>query len=81
MAHNVAKTFRKAGINVSYDENQSIGKRYAKHDEIGTPYCLTIDKESLTDNNVTIRDRDSTDQQRIPMEQALEIVKKRLLDS
>ena len=35
----IAKSFRSYGINVSYDDNQSIGKRYAKHDEIGTPYC------------------------------------------
>jgi glycyl-tRNA synthetase len=48
-----------------YDEAGSIGKRYARHDEIGSPYCITIDYDTLTDDTVTIRDRDSTKQKRI----------------
>ncbi|MCB9228245.1 MAG: glycine--tRNA ligase [Deltaproteobacteria bacterium] len=77
-AMEIVRQFRAAGIPVSYDEQQSIGKRYARHDEIGTPYCLTVDSESLTDQHVTIRDRDTTEQQRIPVAQALDIVRKRL---
>ncbi len=50
-----------------YDETQSIGKRYRRQDEIGTPYCVTVDFDSLTDNAVTIRDRDTMEQVRIPM--------------
>jgi len=48
-----------------YDDSGSIGRRYARMDEIGTPYCITIDFESLTDNSVTIRNRDSREQKRV----------------
>jgi len=51
-----------------YDETQSIGRRYRRQDEIGTPYCVTIDFESLEDQQVTVRDRDSTEQTRLPVE-------------
>ncbi len=52
---------------VSYDDAQSIGRRYRRQDEIGTPYCITIDFESLEDKQVTIRERDSMKQIRIPI--------------
>lgn len=52
-----------------YDETASIGKRYRRQDEIGTPYCVTIDFDSLNDNAVTIRDRDSMQQERIKIEE------------
>lgn len=77
-AREIVKEFQKAGINASYDEVQSIGKRYAKHDEIGTPYCLTVDNQSLEDNTVTIRDRDTTKQDRIAIADAIRTVQKRL---
>lgn len=48
-----------------YDETQSIGKRYRRQDEIGTPYCITVDFDSLEDNAVTVRDRDSMEQERV----------------
>ena len=47
--------------------NQSIGKRYRRQDEIGTPYCITFDFDSLEDNQVTVRDRDSMEQVRMPI--------------
>lgn len=50
-----------------YDETQSIGKRYRRQDEIGTPFCLTYDFDSLNDNMVTIRDRDTMEQERVPI--------------
>jgi len=78
LAMEIVREFRKRGINVSYDEKQSIGKRYARHDEIGTPYCLTIDGESLGDRSVTIRDRDTARQERISIDQALRTVQERL---
>lgn len=52
-------------INVSYDETGSIGKRYRRNDEIGTPYCVTFDFDSLNDNCVTVRERDSMKQVRM----------------
>ncbi len=51
--------------NVVYDDNGNIGKRYRRQDEIGTPYCVTIDFDTLEDNSVTVRDRDTTDQKRV----------------
>ena len=78
VARKIASQFYQAGINASYDEQQSIGKRYARHDEIGTPYCLTVDHQTLQDNTVTIRDRDTTKQDRISVEEALAIVLKRV---
>ena len=53
---------------VDYDESQSIGKRYRRQDEIGTPYCITYDFDSETDNSVTIRDRDTMEQVRVKIE-------------
>jgi glycyl-tRNA synthetase len=51
-----------------YDETQAIGRRYRRQDEIGTPYCVTVDFDSLTDGAVTVRDRDSTEQERVPVD-------------
>ncbi|HTL39802.1 MAG TPA: glycine--tRNA ligase [Methylomirabilota bacterium] len=51
-----------------YDETASIGKRYRRQDEIGTPYCITVDFESMNDNSVTVRDRDSMAQERIKID-------------
>jgi glycyl-tRNA synthetase len=52
-----------------YDEGGSIGKRYRRQDEIGTPFCVTVDHESLTDQTVTVRDRDSLAQERVAIDQ------------
>ncbi|WP_425331153.1 glycine--tRNA ligase [Jeotgalibacillus proteolyticus] len=52
---------------VDYDESQSIGKRYRRQDEIGTPYCITFDFDSLEDQQVTVRNRDTMDQVRMPI--------------
>ena len=56
-------------IMCDYDETGSIGKRYRREDEIGTPYCLTVDFDTLEDNSVTIRDRDTMEQIRIPIDE------------
>ena len=55
--------------NVEFDDAQAIGKRYRRQDEIGTPYCITVDFETLEDDAVTIRDRDTMAQERIPLDQ------------
>ncbi len=57
-----------------YDDGGSIGKRYRRQDEIGTPFCLTIDHESLVDNAVTLRDRDSLEQIRVPIDKVVSII-------
>jgi len=56
-----------------YDETQSIGRRYRRQDEIGTPYCVTVDFESLEDQQVTVRERDSTEQTRLPIDDSFTI--------
>lgn len=61
-----------------YDETQSIGKRYRRQDEVGTPYCVTVDFDSLQDNTVTVRDRDTMVQERIAIGELLEYFKKKL---
>ncbi len=81
VARSIVTDFYKAGINASYDEQQSIGKRYARHDEVGTPYCITVDHQTTQDQTVTIRDRDTTKQDRIGVTQALEVVRKRIAES
>ena len=78
IAREIVSTFFKAGINTKYDEQHAIGKRYRRHDEAGTPYCLTIDGQTKEDGTITIRDRDTMKQDRIPAEKALEVVKERL---
>ncbi len=65
-AEKIAKDLKKIA-RVSYDETQSIGKRYRRQDEIGTPFCVTVDFETLADNAVTVRDRDTMEQVRIPV--------------
>ena len=53
---------------VEYDDTQSIGKRYRRQDEIGTPYCVTVDFDTLTDKAVTVRDRDTMLQERVQID-------------
>lgn len=60
---------RSTGYNIEYDETQSIGKRYRRQDEIGTPYCVTVDFESLEDGMVTVRNRDTMEQKRVKIEE------------
>jgi glycyl-tRNA synthetase len=54
---------------VTYDEKDTVGRRYRRQDAIGTPYCVTVDNETLSDSAVTIRERDSMRQERIPVDQ------------
>ncbi len=56
---------------VNYDETQAIGRRYRRQDEIGTPFCITVDFDTLEDQAVTIRDRDTTLQQRVPIDEVV----------
>lgn len=65
-------------FNVEFDESQSIGKRYRRQDEIGTPYCITFDFDSLEDNKVTIRDRDSMEQTRVDIDEVNNFLKEKM---
>lgn len=61
-------------FNCQYDEKDAIGKRYRRHDAIGTPYCITIDHDSKVDNKVTLRDRDSMEQIRISINELRSVI-------
>ena len=61
--------------NIEYDETGSIGRRYRRQDEIGTPFCVTIDFETLKDKKVTIRDRDTMKQKRVKITEIKELIK------
>jgi glycyl-tRNA synthetase len=61
--HELSRTFM-----TDYDDSGSIGKRYRRQDEAGTPYCVTVDFDTLEDNTVTLRDRDSMTQERVPLD-------------
>ena len=67
-ATEIADRLREIGLAVAYDDSGNIGRRYRRQDEVGTPYCVTVDFESLEDQAVTLRDRDSTTQVRIPID-------------
>ena len=60
---------RDLGLNIDFDMVGSIGKRYRRHDEAGTPYCVTFDFESLEDDSVTIRERDTMNQTRMKIDE------------
>ena len=61
-----------------YEEKDSIGKRYRRMDALGTPYCITIDHQTLEDNTVTIRERDTMQQERISIDKVEELVRQRI---
>ena len=61
-----------------YDDTAAIGKLYRRQDEIGTPWCVTVDVESLEDGAVTVRDRDSMAQERVPVEGVTRLILDRL---
>ena len=64
--------------NVFYDEKGSIGKRYRRQDESGTPFCVTVDHQTIEDGTVTLRDRDTTEQERVAAKDLMSIIEERL---
>ncbi len=77
-AGEVYQSLKKEFGNVMWDDNGNIGKRYRRQDEIGTPYCVTIDFQTLDDKTVTIRDRDSTKQERVDIGEVSKYVHSKL---
>ena len=65
-------------FNAQYDDAQSIGRRYRRQDEIGTPYCVTVDFDTLDDHQVTVRDRDTMYQARVPIARLADILRDKL---
>jgi glycyl-tRNA synthetase len=60
-----------------YDVTQSIGRRYRRQDEVGTPFCITVDFDTLEDRAVTVRDRDTTEQVRVKIDDLLATLRER----
>ena len=69
IACEIDKNLRDAGVSTYYDEGGTIGRRYARMDEVGTPFCVTVDHDTLKDKTVTIRDRDTTKQERFKIKE------------
>ena len=80
IARDVAAELRQS-FAVDYDETQSIGKRYRRQDEIGTPYCVTVDFDTLNDRAVTVRDRDTMQQERVGISELGEYLRKKLREA
>ena len=77
-ARDLAAELRK-NWTVDFDDAGAIGRRYRRQDEVGTPYCITVDFETLEDNAVTIRERDSMQQERISLDQVQNYLAPKLL--
>ena len=77
--HALFESIKKLGIIVEFDESGSIGKRYRRYDEIGTPFCFTYDFDSETDQAVTVRYRDAMNQERVAIDQLEYFLKKHLI--
>ena len=79
ISQKIVDNIQSAGIASFFDAGGSIGKRYRRQDEAGTPFGITIDHDTLEDNTVTLRDRDTMEQERVPVDQLIEILKKKLV--
>jgi glycyl-tRNA synthetase len=66
VARKILETLQDAGVRAFYDQKGAIGRRYRRQDEVGTPWCVTVDGDTLADGSVTVRDRDSMAQVRVP---------------
>jgi glycyl-tRNA synthetase len=79
MAHKIMADLRGAAIPSFYDQSGAIGRRYRRQDEIGTPWCITVDGDGLEDGTVTIRDRDTLEQVRVSADQIVGWIRERLV--
>jgi len=71
VAEEIADSLRGQGLLVTYDDSDTIGRRYSRVDEIGVPYSITVDFDTLEDKSVTIRERDSMAQKRVKVSELL----------
>ena len=78
IAHNLAADLRQHEWMIDYDEAGAIGRRYRREDEIGTPLCVTVDFDTLDDNAVTIRERDTMQQERVSLDKVADYVADRV---
>jgi glycyl-tRNA synthetase len=78
LANNLYKEIRRRVGTAQFDEKQSIGKRYARMDEAGTPFCVTVDGQTADDESVTVRNRDTGDQVRLPIEPLISYLREKI---
>ena len=78
-AKDLSAELRGVGWNVDFDDAGAIGRRYRRQDEIGTPYCVTVDFDTLEDNAVTVRERDTMKQERVGLDQVRSYFAERLV--
>jgi glycyl-tRNA synthetase len=77
-ALSIYRSLKEAGIAAYYDQQAAIGRRYRRQDEIGTPFCITVDGETVKDQTVTVRDRDTLAQDRVPIDKLVDEIARRL---
>ena len=77
-ARKIFKDLKSKGLNIAWDDRGNIGKRYYAQDEIGTPWCITVDYQTLEDDTVTVRDRDTAKQERIGCKEIPSFLQERL---
>ncbi len=78
-AREIYTALKQVGVACTYDEQAAIGKRYRRQDEIGTPWCITVDGDTMSDGTVTLRDRDSLEQIRLPAEEIVGEIHQRMM--
>jgi len=78
VADRICRDCQKSGLVSFYDEKGAVGRRYRRQDEAGTPFCITVDGQTLQDQTVTVRDRDSLKQERIAADRVVEYVRERI---
>jgi glycyl-tRNA synthetase len=77
-AKEIQRPLQEAGLKTYYDQKGAIGRRYRRQDEIGTPWCVTVDGDTLEDGTVTLRDRDSMEQIRIHADELIAEIHRRI---
>jgi glycyl-tRNA synthetase len=78
-AREIIRAFFKNGVNAFYDEKDAVGRRYRRQDEVGTPFCITVDGQTAQDDTVTVRYRDDMQQDRIKIADALDVITKKVM--
>ena len=78
IAKKIKDMLRENGIIAEYDDSGAIGRRYMRMDEIGTPFCITVDGDTLKDNTVTVRERNTREQVRVKIDEVIDYIKRRL---
>ena len=77
LSHKILRNL-KWDLTTAYDEKDAVGRRYRRQDALGTPYCVTVDHQSLNDKTVTIRERDSMNQERVSIDNLTELIGKKV---